>query len=1109
MEETKQETLHSSDQDSNMLTASNTTHLNTQHADNATVGSSNPASSVTSVIKSDSSTAGISEDGSYLLSSTRVRIRSSELRKPATIKPAVFQYQKQSNSQSKHYADFEPLGIVGRERETAQLKACLGRILAKDEDRQQSENKKEIVLIGGLSGTGKTRLACALENDVSRHPKGMFVHGKFDMNTSNEPYSGVSRTFNELCRKIKNSKAELVCLVQSGISQHLGNNTDMLVHLVPELKDLINDTFHESSAIDIGTDEIDNKLERLRFAFRVLMRAISTTFSPLVILFDDLQWSDISSLQILDFLISDTQNENPFMIIGCYRSEEADENSLLYNKIVSLREKADKYNFQMTEMMIQSFSTQDIQEVIRTVLPCSNDKDKVGLAALCLKRTFGNPFFLMEFLKMLHHEGLLEHHAPKKTWTWDLAEIEAATMSTANVAVMLQGHLTKLSHQQQALLQCAAYLGSSFSETTIDLIWTTYGRRLVETRIEKTHFLLEAIVKEDILEKCYDNQYRWVHDRLQEAALSLAGERRETFQLDIGRTLYYGLDKKEVEDELFAIVDLINNGNVLQLAEFASANLKAAEKARDLSAFESAKGYAIHGIDLLADNKWSENRPLTLSLYIIAAEMELLLGNVAAADQYSSEVLCRTDLSPMDVLPLKMAKASTIGSVDLKFGEAMDQYFVMLKELGCRLTWTRGLVPVQALTKLMRTVKRVKAKPKSFYETMVPIDDVKQKAIASVVSRMVYFSYIAGDLSMNLLCTCFLVNSTLEFGVNEYSAKCFAALANVVTLALHDFETATTFNMIALSMLEKFRGMHSSETTFLAYAPGLVWVKRIEDCSEPMRDAVEEGMKMGDTEFAIWNLFSHVITLPYSIGKPISSIIDECPRILLQCEDVSQAAHSMAVKVMWQMLYNLQQSSCNHNPADLEGEIFSSAQDNEINPLHLSFVHLAQGELSFFNADYEATAMWALQVGERYTKLLPNYFPSMIETFHRAVALYAATIRTKKRKYRVEAKRLAKKIEKWAAAGNPNAQYYNFFLAAEQLGLDKKFDAAEEKYEAAIDMATREGHLHHQGLLNERYSDFFLRRSMKKESVFFLKEAIRHYTEWGAAWKVESLESRL
>mmetsp|Transcript_12635 Transcript_12635/g.30174 ORF Transcript_12635/g.30174 Transcript_12635/m.30174 type:complete len:269 (-) Transcript_12635:105-911(-) len=264
------------------------------------------------------------------------------------------------------------------------------------------------------------------------------------------------------------------------------------------------------------------------------------------------------------------------------------------------------------------------------------------------------------------------------------------------------------------------------------------------------------------------------------------------------------------------------------------------------------------------------------------------------------------------------------------------------------------------------------------------------------------------------------------------------------------------------------------------------------------------------SEFAMWNLFSVLIAIPYSTGKPISSILIDCPRIALQCEDVSQTTHAMAVRVMWQMLHSLRQTSFHHNPTDLEGDIFSDAQDKETNPMHLSFVHLARGELSFFHADYEVTAKRALEVGERYSKLIPAYLPGMIELFHRGVALFAAARRTKKRKYRVEARRLAKKIEKWVSIGNPNVTYYHLFLTAEQMALDKMYDMAEQKYEEAIEMATLEGHLHHIGLLNERYSDYLMEvRSREEESKDRLKQAIRYYEEWGACWKVQTLEARL
>lgn len=162
----------------------------------------------------------------------------------------------------------------------------------------------------------------------------------------------------------------------------------------------------------------------------------------------------------------------------------------------------------------------------------------------------------------------------------------------------------------------------------------------------------------------------------------------------------------------------------------------------------------------------------------------------------------------------------TIGSTDMKFDQSVKYYMKLLDELGCRVAWTRKLVPVQAIMKLMRVIKRVKATPQSFYDKMVPIDDPKQKAIASVFSKLVYYAYMAGDMLLLVLCTCTLVEMTLDHGLNEYSAKSFSSVGSAIIISSEDFETAATFNMIALSMLQKFRGMHKSETVSQIYFGG-------------------------------------------------------------------------------------------------------------------------------------------------------------------------------------------------------------------------------------------------------------------------------------------------
>jgi tetratricopeptide (TPR) repeat protein len=184
--------------------------------------------------------------------------------------------------------------------------------------------------------------------------------------------------------------------------------------------------------------------------------------------------------------------------------------------------------------------------------------------------------------------------------------------------------------------------------------------------------------------------------------------------------------------------------------------------------------------------------------------------------------------------------------------------------------------------------------------------------------------------------------------------------------------------------------------------------------------------------------------------------------------------------------------------------------DHKKNLVHLSDKIVADGELVFWHEDYEVSAKHALKVGETYVKVAPGAYFGSIESFHRAVALYAAASMTKQRKYWSAGNKIRKRISALAKHGNTTLQYYSIFLMAEHLALKKKYKEAKMTYEEALQAVGELGHLHHLGLFNERYSDFLLRElGLGRESRSRLEEAIRYYKEWGAVHKVKALESRL
>ena len=163
-------------------------------------------------------------------------------------------------------------------------------------------------------------------------------------------------------------------------------------------------------------------------------------------------------------------------------------------------------------------------------------------------------------MKMLQSEGLLQFHLGLLKWIYNVSKIEDATMSTANVVDLLQTRMRKLSDDMQDLLQYAACLGSTFSPSTLQFVWKENKNIILTDEELDVHAVLELAQQESFMEKCGTDQLRWVHDMVQEAALSLSDFVTPAFKFQLGLCLYHGLEQKELDKQIFDITDFINKG---------------------------------------------------------------------------------------------------------------------------------------------------------------------------------------------------------------------------------------------------------------------------------------------------------------------------------------------------------------------------------------------------------------------------------------------------------------------------------------------------------------------------------------------------------------------
>ena len=183
-----------------------------------------------------------------------------------------------------------------------------------------------------------------------------------------------------------------------------------------------------------------------------------------------------------------------------------------------------------------------------------------------------------------------------------------------------------------------------------------------------------------------EGSYRFLHDRVQEAAYSLIPEDlRAEAHLRIGRLLAAHTPPEKREEAIFEIVNQLNRGAALitsadEREQLAELNLIAGKRAKASTAYASALNYLIAGAALLADDCWERRHELTFALELHRAECEFLTGELAAAEERLTMLSSRAanTVERATVACLRMDLYTTLDQSD----RAVDVCLDYLRHLG-------------------------------------------------------------------------------------------------------------------------------------------------------------------------------------------------------------------------------------------------------------------------------------------------------------------------------------------------------------------------------------------------------------------------------------------
>jgi class 3 adenylate cyclase/tetratricopeptide (TPR) repeat protein len=367
--------------------------------------------------------------------------------------------------------------FVGRDRELRMIKELF--------HGSTEERKAALVSVTGIAGIGKSRLSWEFEKYID----GLVVTTLWHRGRCLSYGEGVAYWALADMVKMRCSIAE-----EEDAASAIAKLRTTIQEFIPDPKEQswVEPRLAHLLALDGG---ITGDQENVFSAWRIFFERLAER-SPVVMVFEDMQWADAGLLDFIEYLLEWSRNQ-PIFILGLARPELADKRPTWG---------AGKRSF--SSLYLEPLSAQAMEELLSGLVPGLPDDVRKQI----LDRAQGVPLYAVETVRMLLDRGLLAREESVYRPTGPIESLEVPETLHGLIAARLDG----LSPEERRVVQDGAVLGKTFFKQGI--------ARVSDLPEEEAEQILSSLVRKEVVSLQADprsperGQYGFLQDLVRKVA---------------------------------------------------------------------------------------------------------------------------------------------------------------------------------------------------------------------------------------------------------------------------------------------------------------------------------------------------------------------------------------------------------------------------------------------------------------------------------------------------------------------------------------------------------------------------------------------------------------